>query len=169
MSNLNGFELAGRNMKVNHVTERDTSAMETLDGEDTDGGVGMTPQSRAALMARLAEGHNTGGWLVPILGECYFLHCLSPLSLSLLLSLFSSPSRSDSTTATSSQCTKHTCHFVLFHAQQHVWPLPWEWPRLGQRHQRWCTGGMYAPWTSNAHLRWPLLTGKELYDAKLVV
>ena len=114
MSNLNGFELAGRNMKVNHVTERDTSAMETLDGEDTDGGVGMTPQSRAALMARLAEGHNTGGWLVPILGEC--LH----LSLSLLLSLFSSPSRSDSTTATSSQCTKHTCHFVLFHAQQHV-------------------------------------------------
>ena len=94
---------------------------------------------------------------------------LSPLSLSLLLSLFSSPSRSDSTTATSSQCTKHTCHFVLFHAQQHVWPLPWEWPRLGQRHQRWCTGGMYAPWTSNAHLRWPLLTGKELYNAKLVV
>ena len=86
MSNLNGFELAGRNMKVNHVTERDTSAMETLDGEDTDGGVGMTPQSRAALMARLAEGHNTGGWLVPILGECYFLHCLSPLSLSLFLS-----------------------------------------------------------------------------------
>ena len=61
MANLNGFELAGRPMKVNHVTERDTSAMEHLDGEDCDGGVGMTPQSRAALMARLAEGHNTGG------------------------------------------------------------------------------------------------------------
>lgn len=76
MSNLNGFELAGRNMKVNHVTERDTSAMETLDGEDTDGGVGMTPQSRAALMARLAEGHNTGGW------------SFTSLSLSLTLSLF---------------------------------------------------------------------------------
>ena len=28
MANLNGFELAGRPMKVNHVTERDTSAME---------------------------------------------------------------------------------------------------------------------------------------------
>ena len=109
MANLNGFELAGRNMKVNHVTERDTSAMETLDGEDTDGGVGMTPQSRAALMARLAEGHNTGGWLVPVLGNCYL-----PLSRSTSLS------RSDSTTATSGQCTKHSCHFVLFHAQQHV-------------------------------------------------
>ena len=84
MANLNGFELAGRNMKVNHVTERDTSAMETLDGEDTDGGVGMTPQSRAALMARLAEGHNTGRWLVPVLGNCYFP---SPRSTSLSLSL----------------------------------------------------------------------------------
>lgn len=83
MANLNGFELAGRNMKVNHVTERDTSAMETLDGEDTDGGVGMTPQSRAALMARLAEGHNTGRWLVPVLGNCYFP---SPRSTSLSLS-----------------------------------------------------------------------------------
>ena len=68
MSNLNGFELAGRPMKVNHVTEKDTSlsafggggAMEMLDGEDTDVGVGMTPQSRAALMAKLAEGHNAG-------------------------------------------------------------------------------------------------------------
>lgn len=72
MSNLNGFELAGRPMKVNHVTERDASlllglgggAMEMLDGEDTDVGVGMTPQSRAALMAKLAEGHNTGGWAI---------------------------------------------------------------------------------------------------------
>ncbi len=67
MNNLNGFELAGRPMKVNHVTERDTSgagggggAMEMLDGEDTDVGVGMTPQSRASLMAKLAEGHNAG-------------------------------------------------------------------------------------------------------------
>ena len=70
MSNMNGFELAGRPMKVNHVTERDASllvgagggAMEMLDGEDTDVGVGMTPQSRASLMAKLAEGHNAGGW-----------------------------------------------------------------------------------------------------------
>ncbi len=73
MSNLNGFELAGRPMKVNHVTERDTSgmggaggAMEMLDGEDTDVGVGMTPQSRASLMAKLAEGHNAGGCLVDV-------------------------------------------------------------------------------------------------------
>ena len=60
MSNLNGFELAGRAMKVNHVTERDTGAMEMLDAEDADVGVGMTPQSRASLMAKLAEGHNAG-------------------------------------------------------------------------------------------------------------
>ena len=118
MSNLNGFELAGRTMKVNHVTERDTSAMETLDGEDTDGGVGMTPQSRAALMARLAEGHNTGGWLVARTRQVVFSFTVFQLSPSLSLSL--SLSRSDSTTATSSQCTKHPCHFILFHAQQHV-------------------------------------------------
>ena len=70
-------------MKVNHVTERDTSAMETLDGEDTDGGVGMTPQSRAALMARLAEGHNTGLTVpqlpqvnvpnIPVISSCFML------------------------------------------------------------------------------------------------
>ena len=34
--------------------------IETLDGEDMDSGIGMTPQSRAALMAKLAEGHNAG-------------------------------------------------------------------------------------------------------------
>lgn len=87
MSNLNGFELAGRTMKVNHVTERDTSAMETLDGEDTDGGVGMTPQSRAALMARLAEGHNTGGWLVARTRQVVFSFTVFQLSPSLYLSL----------------------------------------------------------------------------------
>lgn len=63
MTNLNGFELAGRPMKISNVTERDlggTAAMDMLDGEDSDIGVGMTPHSRAALMAKLAEGHNAG-------------------------------------------------------------------------------------------------------------
>ena len=60
MTNLNGVELAGRPMKVNNVTERDTAAMESLDGEDTDIGVGMTPAARAQLMAKLSDGHNAG-------------------------------------------------------------------------------------------------------------
>ena len=60
LGNLNGVELAGRPMKVNHVTERDTTAMESLDGEDTDIGVGMTPAARAQLMAKLSDGHNAG-------------------------------------------------------------------------------------------------------------
>ena len=57
---MNGVELAGRPMKVNNVTERDTTAMESLDAEDTDIGVGMTPAARAQLMAKLSDGHNAG-------------------------------------------------------------------------------------------------------------
>ena len=60
LTNMNGVELAGRPMKVNNVTERDTTAMESLDGEDTDIGVGMTPATRAQLMAKLSDGHNAG-------------------------------------------------------------------------------------------------------------
>lgn len=60
MKHLNGFELAGRPLKVNHVTERDPNSMEALDAEDSDIGVGMTPASRVALMAKLSEGHNAG-------------------------------------------------------------------------------------------------------------
>jgi RNA-binding protein 39 len=59
-ANMNGVELAGRPLKVNNVTERDTTAMESLDGEDTDIGVGMTPAARAQLMAKLSDGHNAG-------------------------------------------------------------------------------------------------------------
>lgn len=61
MANLNGFELAGRPMKVNYGTV-DTSLVniDSLDGEDMDVGVGMTPQSRVALMHKLAAGHNAG-------------------------------------------------------------------------------------------------------------
>lgn len=45
---------------MNHVTEREAGAMEMLDSDDFDGGIGMTKQSRAQLMAKLAEGHNAG-------------------------------------------------------------------------------------------------------------
>lgn len=61
--NLDGFELAGRPIKINHVTDRGDpigGAMELLDSDNFAAGVGMTQQGRAALMAKLAEGHNAG-------------------------------------------------------------------------------------------------------------
>ena len=69
MANLNGLELAGRPMKINHVTLEGGAggmtmvpgAMEALDSEDFEGGgIGMTQQGRTQLMAKLAEGHNAG-------------------------------------------------------------------------------------------------------------
>ena len=67
MANLNGLELAGRPMKINHVTPESQNvgvvpgAMEALDSEDFEGGgIGMTQQGRTQLMAKLAEGHNAG-------------------------------------------------------------------------------------------------------------
>eukprot|EP00731_Ephydatia_muelleri_P026591 Em0018g691a len=80
MSNLNGFELAGRAIKVNHVTERDMAVADSLDADDADMGIGMTPQSRAALMAKLAEGHNAGLTVpqlpvpaAPVASNCFVL------------------------------------------------------------------------------------------------
>ena len=62
IANLNGLELAGRAIKVGNITTGADNVMtiDSLDGEDSDVGVGMTPQSRMALMAKLAAGHNTG-------------------------------------------------------------------------------------------------------------
>jgi RNA-binding protein 39 len=59
MKHLNGFELAGQPIRVNYVNER-SDAMETLDSEDMDIGIGMSASSRASLMAKLSEGHNAG-------------------------------------------------------------------------------------------------------------
>ena len=76
---MNGVELAGRPLKINNVTERDTTAMESLDGEDTDMGVGMTPAARAQLMAKLSDGHNAGlavpqmSSTVPSTSSCFML------------------------------------------------------------------------------------------------
>ena len=79
-ANLNGLELAGRPIVVNHVTEKDYVNIDSLDGEDSDIGVGMTPQSRAALMAKLAEGHNAGLSVpklqmpsLPIVSSCFVI------------------------------------------------------------------------------------------------
>lgn len=60
LEQLNGFELAGRPMKVNHVTERtDSSALTSsiLDSEETDrSGIDLGTTGRLQLMAKLAEG-----------------------------------------------------------------------------------------------------------------
>ena len=61
--NMDGFELAGRPIKVKDVTEgsqMNSNAMEMLDSENYAVGVGMTQQGRAQLMAKLAVGHHTG-------------------------------------------------------------------------------------------------------------
>ena len=62
MEQMNGFELAGRPMKVNTVSERVDGSMSFLDDEETEkGGIEMNAQSRASLMQKLAQTH--GGML----------------------------------------------------------------------------------------------------------
>ncbi|XP_071813275.1 RNA-binding protein 39-like isoform X2 [Apostichopus japonicus] len=61
LDQLNGFELAGRLIKVGHVTERtdnpqDVSLLDSDELERT--GIGMTQTGRLQLMAKLAEGTN---------------------------------------------------------------------------------------------------------------
>ncbi|XP_055348892.1 RNA-binding protein 39-like isoform X2 [Paramacrobiotus metropolitanus] len=58
MEQLNGFELAGRAMKIGHVTDRSDNATQgSLDYDDTDrAGFDLGPTGRLQLMAKLAEG-----------------------------------------------------------------------------------------------------------------
>uniref|UniRef100_A0A3B3UBW6 RNA binding motif protein 39a n=1 Tax=Poecilia latipinna TaxID=48699 RepID=A0A3B3UBW6_9TELE len=59
LEQLNGFELAGRPMKVGHVTERTDAAAASsfLDNDELDrSGVDLGTTGRLQLMARLAEG-----------------------------------------------------------------------------------------------------------------
>lgn len=59
MEQLNGFELAGRAMKIGHVTDRNESSMgqNSLDNDDMDrAGFDLGPTGRLQLMAKLAEG-----------------------------------------------------------------------------------------------------------------
>lgn len=61
MEQMDGFELAGRPMKVNTVSERTNEAMSFLDDERTEkGGIEMNAQSRASLMQKLAQTHSSG-------------------------------------------------------------------------------------------------------------
>lgn len=59
MEQLNGFELAGRAIKVSHVTEniKDSSSISNLDSDELDRtGVNLGASGKLALMAKLAEG-----------------------------------------------------------------------------------------------------------------
>lgn len=58
MEQLNGFELAGRPMKVGHVTEHQPSASQSsLDNDELDRtGIDLGTTGRLQLMAKLAEG-----------------------------------------------------------------------------------------------------------------
>ena len=62
LDQLNGFELAGRPMKVGHVTERNENGQGTNQGGqlDTDemdrAGIDLGATGRLQLMAKLAEG-----------------------------------------------------------------------------------------------------------------
>lgn len=56
MEHLNGFELAGRAMKVGHVTEHAPIGPGFLDQDDERAGFDLGATGRLALMAKLAEG-----------------------------------------------------------------------------------------------------------------
>lgn len=59
LEQLNGFELAGRPMKVGHVTERTdaSNASSFLDNDELERtGIDLGTTGRLQLMARLAEG-----------------------------------------------------------------------------------------------------------------
>ena len=59
LEQLNGFELAGRPMKVGHVTERtgENAGMSMLDSDEMDrAGIDLGATGRLQLMAKLAEG-----------------------------------------------------------------------------------------------------------------
>jgi len=61
MEQMDGFELAGRPMKVNTVSERTSEAMTILDEERAvKGGIEMNAQSRATLMQKLSHSHSAG-------------------------------------------------------------------------------------------------------------
>ena len=66
MEQLNGFELAGRAMKIGHVTDRSeagAAAGLSLDNDELDrAGFDLGPTGRQQLMAKLAEGAHLTDW-----------------------------------------------------------------------------------------------------------
>lgn len=66
VNSLNNFTILDKAIKVTLVTDNPMAqytsgaAMELLDSDEYQGGVGLTLQSRVSLMAKLAETHNVG-------------------------------------------------------------------------------------------------------------
>ena len=61
LDQLNGFELAGRPMKVNHVTERNENAQAAslMDNDELERtGIELSATDRIQLMVKLAEGES---------------------------------------------------------------------------------------------------------------
>lgn len=57
MEQLNGFEIAGRPMKVNHVTEKMDGIGSMIDTDEMDrAGIDLGAMGKLQLMAKLAEG-----------------------------------------------------------------------------------------------------------------
>nr|CAD7412696.1 unnamed protein product [Timema poppensis] len=80
LEQLNGFELAGRPMKVGHVTERtdSTQGPSILDSDDLDRtGIDLGATGRLQLMFKLAEG-TVVTFPIPYKGCAKFCYCLLP-------------------------------------------------------------------------------------------
>jgi len=71
LDQLNGFELAGRPMKVNTVTEKNEFFQMNpalLDTDETDrAGIDLGATGRLQLMAKLAEGTYRYKWIIFLL------------------------------------------------------------------------------------------------------
>ncbi|KAI0227777.1 RNA-binding protein 39 [Lamellibrachia satsuma] len=79
LEQLNGFELAGRPMKVGHVTERtgENAGMSMLDSDEMDrAGIDLGATGRLQLMAKLAEG--TGFQIPPVAASALNLNPNAP-------------------------------------------------------------------------------------------
>ena len=144
MDQMNGFELAGRPMKVGPVTERgDSSSYSFLDDEEYEkGGVELNSTARAALMAKLSQGHSAGKCLAPPKCETVSfsaIHCIGhyhynaqiPLHMycSLHAEFFFPSLRSFSTRCSTCCCWCTASHdstsfnppsHTMYHAAKHV-------------------------------------------------
>lgn len=105
LDQLNGFELAGRPMKVGHVTDRGDGSTDVsfLDNDDLErSGVDLGATGRLQLMAKLAEGT---GLQIPVAAQAA-LHLNGAIPLTALNPALSAlnPALNLATQSVSSQC-----------------------------------------------------------------
>ena len=79
---MNGFELAGRPMKVNNVTDRHefSSSGPSIDETDERAGIDLGATGRLQLMYKLAEGKRSLSATNTFLRICKYLENISELS-----------------------------------------------------------------------------------------